>query len=801
MGGMFTRSAAALRIASILAIGLGVQIMSAQQQTPAPPPGASVREPATVVPIQVTGDAASRFTLVVLADGYAAADMPQFRQDLDKHLNILWSIEPFRSYRNYFNVYAIEAVSTDSGLTCDPMLLEEPNMDPALRQKLQKKNTVFGLSFGGGCTNITARGVTPAGGMQAKVREYASRATANPDQILVIGNSRTYGGIGGALATSTGSNALSPLITPHEIGHSLGRLGDEYTYSARGRAGGTYSGGEPRHAHMTLLSGEAMKAEQKKWWRWLGEPSDAGGVIGRFEGGSGNTKGIWRPSKHSMMISLGYYFDQVGREQMVREISARVGLIAASTPTDGLVRRTDVLWINPAHPVYHQLEIVWKAGDRVMPNPGNLPYLKLETALQPGEETVSVTVTDPTTFVRDPAIRTGVLTQTLTWKVSSDRAPATVGPPPGATNPIGGGTQTQRPVGGQDVINIEASPKGDTTVFPLAQTTWRLDNSVVADAANTLSFPLAPRKLAPGTHRLSVTVGPPEARAAAGATRAWTIDNTMPTVTYELSKPVAGLAGAASAEPHTFMRDQFTMKLTPKDDQPGYLVAEFRVNGDGWHHYYGWPDAPPGTPYKFTARGTNIKELIYGSLSSEGLSPQPWEAREPGWGTHRVEYRGIDAAGNIGPARAFRVTVMPSPECATTVTGARAGGLAVESGVTCLDGATVSGNVTVGAGATLVSTNAKITGTVTATGAASIELVATTVDGALSVRGTAGRVTIFAATVGQDATVSGTTSPLAPLVIGNTIKGALTCAENASAPVTAGSKNAAKSATGQCGGQ
>src|SRR5262245_46583533 len=221
-----------------IAIALSLPATHAQQQQPAQsqPAAAAQREPATVVPIQVTGDAASRFTLVVLADGYTKADMPKFRQDLDKHLNILWSLEPFRSYRNYFNVYAIEVESTDSGVTCDPILLEEPNMDPALRQKLQQKNTAFGLNFGGGCTNINARGVTPQGqNMNAKVREYASRATANPDQILIIGNSRTYGGIGGGLATSTGSNALSPLITPHEIGHSLGRLTDEYTYSARGR--------------------------------------------------------------------------------------------------------------------------------------------------------------------------------------------------------------------------------------------------------------------------------------------------------------------------------------------------------------------------------------------------------------------------------------------------------------------------------------------------------------------------------------------------------------------------------------
>ncbi len=141
-------------------------------------------------------------------------------------------------------------------------------------------------------------------------------------------------------------------------------------------------------------------------------------------------------------------------------------------------------------------------------------------------------------------------------------------------------------------------------------------------------------------------------------TREWTIDNTSPTVKTVLSTPV-DTKTEADGTPHYTFREEFTMKLEPSDDQKGYVVAEFRVNGDGWHHYYGWPDAPEGTPYKFTPRGTTIKELVYGSLSSEGLSPQPWEERKPGYGTHRIEYRAIDAAGNIGPAKAFMVTVTP----------------------------------------------------------------------------------------------------------------------------------------------
>ncbi|MBA2301624.1 MAG: hypothetical protein H0W08_03220 [Acidobacteria bacterium] len=137
------------------------------------------------------------------------------------------------------------------------------------------------------------------------------------------------------------------------------------------------------------------------------------------------------------------------------------------------------------------------------------------------------------------------------------------------------------------------------------------------------------------------------------------VDNSMPTVKYALSTPVETKA-LVDGTPHYAFRDEFTMQLEPSDDQKGYVVAECRVNGDGWHHDYGWPDAAEGTPFKFTPRGTTIKELVYGSLSREGLSPQPWEERKPGYGTHRIEYRAIDAAGNIGPAKAFTVTLEPA---------------------------------------------------------------------------------------------------------------------------------------------
>ena len=101
------------------------------------------------------------------------------------------------------------------------------------------------------------------------------------------------------------------LISPHEIGHSLGGLQDEYDYYQRGVLGGCYTGGEPSSVHHTLLTIDQMLTQQKKWWRWIGEPSEAGGLIGRYEGGMYFDKCVWRPSQHSIMKSLGYYYDQV----------------------------------------------------------------------------------------------------------------------------------------------------------------------------------------------------------------------------------------------------------------------------------------------------------------------------------------------------------------------------------------------------------------------------------------------------------------------------------------------------------
>jgi hypothetical protein len=165
---------------------------------------------------------------------------------------------------------------------------------------------------------------------------------------------------------------------------------------------------------MTVMSIEDMPHEAGQVVPLAGEPSESGGKIERFEGGSQRSSGVFRPSKHSMMISVGYYFDQVSREQMVRRISEQVKLIADAA--QDAVGPKDVLWIETPQPVYHDLSVSWtvdgkpvQSARHVDPHSRFLSLAYVQPA--PGAQ-VTVTVIDPTPFVRDPEIRSKVLTAT-----------------------------------------------------------------------------------------------------------------------------------------------------------------------------------------------------------------------------------------------------------------------------------------------------------------------------------------------------------------------------------------------------
>jgi hypothetical protein len=785
----------------------GMLVVAANPATAGAAPG-----DATVVPLQITGPPADRLNLVVMGDGYTASEMQKFRDDVDRNLNVQWSVEPFRSYRNYFNIYRLEIESQDSGISCDPddgnirrntpLRLNYTNVCPA---DPLARGITYGpaLQSGGGCPTAPTAGLGDprCSGTQQHNKYLAIYlaplgVTGQNVQTLALANTFTYGGIGGTQATTSGGSPQGPLISTHELGHSLGQLADEYPYSSRDVIKPCYTGGEPGSFHHTIrTSVQDMIDTQFKWWRWMGEESLSGGTIGLHEGGNTFPCGVRRPSEHSMMRWIGFHFDQIGREHMTYRITGRRNANAMSlqhTPL-GQVGPADVLWVETQHPKYHELTVTWSVNGVAVPSTGNSRNFDLEGRGLVAGDVVQVTVKDQTPFVRDPAFLDGPrMTQTRQWTVGTPLTPTPV------TAAFTLSTQTDRAVGGDDVVYVETTHPTDRVL----DVTWRLNGVEVANG-NRRNFDLGVLAPAPGTHTLSATVSDPAGGAT--ETRTWTVDNTLPTAPRTLSQPLTTLGGPPLPE-HNVYFGEFDMRLDPQDDQPGFVVGELRENGDGWFNYFGFPDEPFGTPFTFSHSGKVVKALTYGNLGTGGLSKAAFEQTfpefEPGYGTHSIEHRAIDASGNIGTPGLFKATVLPgaSPACTTTITGKRKSGLTVESGVTCIAGATIDGPVTVEPGASLVvSDGSQLHRGLHAVDAAVVHVFGASVNRNTNISGTTGDLIIAGSEFNKLVITGNKGSSYGVAILGNRIADKLICNDNDPGVTDFGAPNdVGRKAAGDC---
>ncbi|GLY95284.1 M64 family metallopeptidase [Actinoplanes sp. NBRC 103695] len=246
---------------------------------------------AEVVTIQQTGSPADRYDLVFIGDGYTAGEQALFHSQAVAWWARITAYEPFKTLKDKFNVWQVNAVSRQSGSDNDPT--------PGVR-----KDTVLGGAFYCGdlarliCVDTTV------------TRAYAALAPG-ADQALVLVNSSTYGGSGGTVTVASGGNAQSGEIVLHELGHSIGGLADEYG------GPGVYPDGEPAEPNVSLGT--------TKWASYLGRATPDGGVIGAYEGGAYYDRGVYRPSQNSIMRTLGNKFNLIGIDRLTAAINARTG--------------------------------------------------------------------------------------------------------------------------------------------------------------------------------------------------------------------------------------------------------------------------------------------------------------------------------------------------------------------------------------------------------------------------------------------------------------------------------------------
>ena len=165
--------------------------------------------PAKPIPIRVNGPSADKVDLLVMGDGYTAADMKKFEADVRRLTDYLFTVSPFRERARDFNVWALAVPTGTSGVSRPSTGVHNPSA-------LGTRYDIFG----------SERYVLTLD--NRALRDIAQHAPYEFIEILV--NNDTYGGGGifGQFSTAAAGNDWASYLFVHEFGHHFAGLADEY---------------------------------------------------------------------------------------------------------------------------------------------------------------------------------------------------------------------------------------------------------------------------------------------------------------------------------------------------------------------------------------------------------------------------------------------------------------------------------------------------------------------------------------------------------------------------------------------
>ena len=189
--------------------------------------------------VHYSGSPAECIDVVILAEGYTAAEMDTFYADATAASESLFNHEPYTSYSDRFNILAVAAPSADSGVSVP-------------RQGLWK-STAIGSHFD---TFYSDRYLTTL-----RLKQLHDVLADFPyEHIIILANTDTYGGGGiyNSYTLTTAHHAQFKPVVVHEFGHSFAGLADEYFYDDQ-FVEYYYPDTEPWEQNITTLADFASK--------------------------------------------------------------------------------------------------------------------------------------------------------------------------------------------------------------------------------------------------------------------------------------------------------------------------------------------------------------------------------------------------------------------------------------------------------------------------------------------------------------------------------------------------------------
>jgi len=264
--------------------------------------------------------------IVFVGDGYDAEDIAKgsFLQDMKEGMEYFFAVEPYKTYKEYFNVYADFAMSYESGVCSNVNIWRQ---------------TKFGTTYGSGANGRL--GINDADVFNYVLNDVTGSAitSRNVDQSLIIcvPNDDAYEGVtamyssGAAIAFVPHSrfdypNDYRGLIQHEAGGHGFGKLGDEYIYHrdniwtcpciccahadhvAADKALGWYRN--------LSLNGKYKEID----WTHLIFDSRYGDIVDIYEGAYMHGRGIYRSEVNSCMNNNVPYYNTISRQAIVERI-------------------------------------------------------------------------------------------------------------------------------------------------------------------------------------------------------------------------------------------------------------------------------------------------------------------------------------------------------------------------------------------------------------------------------------------------------------------------------------------------
>ena len=263
--------------------------------------------------------------IVILGDGYDAKNISDgdYLANIQQEVEYFFGIEPYTTYRDYFNVYTAFPLSTETGVGT--------------------VNTIRYNRF-----NTTYTGGVGLRADYDEIFEYALHAPTvtqqnlNQTLIIIVPNSTDYGGIcqmwedGSAIAFCPQSTYGYPLdsrgVIQHEAGgHGFGKLGDEYIYH-----------NEFIDFCQCTCCGHVFEFNSAKALGWYDNLSLTGkmhevpwshlifddrysDIVDIYEGGFMHNRGVFRSEQNSCMNNDIPYYSTISRESIVKRIKRYAG--------------------------------------------------------------------------------------------------------------------------------------------------------------------------------------------------------------------------------------------------------------------------------------------------------------------------------------------------------------------------------------------------------------------------------------------------------------------------------------------